>query len=134
MSAGRSRVAFAPWLWLTPALLLLLPFFVLPLGILLRSSFGRDRASGGIDPDWTFTNYVAIMTDTYYAQIFANTVGVALGVGLGALVVGYPFAYFVVRWAGRWRTLLLWAVYTPLIVSVVVRVFGWMAITSATVW
>lgn len=120
----------APWLWLTPALLLLLPFFMLPVGVLLRNSFGRDNPAGGIVPDWTLANYAAIATDSYYAQVFANTALVAFGVGIAALLAGYPFAYFVVRWSGRWRNLLLWAVYTPLVVSVVVRVFGWMAITA----
>lgn len=122
--------AAAPWLWLTPTFLLLLPFFLLPVGVLLRNSFGRDRASGGVEPAWTLANYAAIATDSYYAQVFANTAGIAVAVGIVALLVGYPFAWFVARWAGRWRTLLLWAVYTPLLVSVVVRVFGWMAITA----
>ena len=120
----------APWLWLAPVLSLLVPFFLLPVGVLLRNSFGRDSPAGGVVPDWTLANYVAIATDPYYAEVFANTVGVAAGVGLASLLVGYPFAWFLVRWAGNWRNLLLWAVYTPLIVSVVVRVFGWMAITA----
>jgi len=122
--------AAAPWLWLAPVLLLLVPFFLLPVGVLFRNSFGRDSPSGGVQPDWTLGNYLAIATDAYYAEVFLNTVAVAAGVGLAALVIGYPFAWFLVRWAGRWRTLLLWAVYTPLVVSVVVRVFGWMAITA----
>lgn len=122
--------AAAPWLWLSPATLLLVPFFLLPLGVLFRNSFGRDSPAGGIVPDWTLQNYAAIATDSYYAGVFLNTATVAVCVGIAALLIGYPFAYFVVRWSGRWRSLLLWAVYTPLIVSVVVRVFGWMAITA----
>ena len=46
------------------------------------------------------------------------------------LILGFPLAYFLVRWAGRWLPLLLWILYLPIIVSVVVRVFGWMVITA----
>jgi ABC-type spermidine/putrescine transport system permease subunit I len=126
----RNLARAAPWLWLAPALVLIVPFFVLPLGVLLRNSFGRDSPAGGITADWTLRNYVAIATDGYYAEVFANTLVTAALVGIVALLVAYPFAWFLVRWAGRWRGLLLWAVYTPLLVSVVVRVFGWMAITA----
>jgi ABC-type spermidine/putrescine transport system permease subunit I len=120
----------APWLWLLPALVLLVPFFMLPTGVLLRNSFGRDSPAGGVVADWTLRNYLAIATDSYYVQVFGNTVGIAAAIGIVALLIGYPFAWFLVLWAGRWRGLLLWAVYTPLLVSVVVRVFGWMAITA----
>lgn len=130
MSTRPFPLAAAPWLWLAPMLVLLVPFFLLPIGVLLRNSFGRDSPAGGITPDWTPANYIAIATDPYYGEVFANTLGIAFGVGFAALLVGYPFAWFVVRWAGRWRNILLWAVYTPLVVSVVVRVFGWMAITA----
>lgn len=130
MSDRSTLRAAAPWLWLAPVLLLLVPFFVLPIGVLLRNSFARDTPAGGVTPDWTLTNYIAIATDSYYGAVFANTIGIAVAVGLVALLVGYPFAYFLVRWSGRWRNVLLWAVYTPLVVSVVVRVFGWMAITA----
>lgn len=98
--------------------------------MLARNSLGRDAPAGGIVPDWTWANYLTIATDPYYASVFGNTALVATGVGLASLLVGFPFAYFLVRWSGRWRNLLLWVVYTPLVVSVVVRVFGWMAITA----
>ena len=55
---------------------------------------------------------------------------IAVGVAAITLAVGYPFAYYLVRWAGERRNLLLWIIYTPLLVSVITRVFGWMIITA----
>nr|WP_242534966.1 ABC transporter permease [Roseococcus suduntuyensis] len=122
--------ALTPWLWLAPALLVLVPFFALPLGLLLRNSLGRDEPSGGVEPVFTLENYGSVLTDPFYATVFLNTAGMAAGVGLAALVVGFPYAYAVVRCSARWRGVLLWAVYTPLLVSVIVRVLGWIAITA----
>lgn len=119
-----------PWLWLLPAMTVLVPFFLLPVAVLLRNSVYRDDPGALIVPDFVATNYLRIITDPYYADVFVNTLMVAFGVSFAALMIGYPFAYYLVRWAGRSRPFLLWAVYTPLIVSVIVRVFGWMVITA----
>ena len=119
-----------PWLWLLPALVVLVPFFLFPVAVLVRNSFNRDDPSALMVADATLHNYVRILTDAYYLQIFLNTLSVALGVSALALIVAYPFAYYLVRHAGRSRPVLLWAVYLPLVVSVVARVFGWMVITG----
>lgn len=119
-----------PWLWLLPALAVLVPFFVFPVAVLVRNSFYRDDPSALIVPDVTLDNYVRILTDAYYLQIFLRTLSVALGVSAVTLIVSYPFAYYLVRHAGRARPVLLWIVYLPLVVSVVARVFGWIVITG----
>ncbi len=74
--------------------------------------------------------YFAIVSEPYYLSVYANTLSVAVGVTIVTLILGFPLAYFLVRWAGRWLPLLLWILYLPIIVSVVVRVFGWMVITA----
>lgn len=119
-----------PWLWLIPALTLLIPFFIIPLGILARNSVYRDDPTALLVADFTVGNYTRMLTDPYYADVFTNSLWIAFSVGVIALLVSYPFAYYVVRWAGRSRKLLIWAVYMPLIVSVIVRVFGWIVITA----
>ena len=133
-AGGRGKVAWArrmhPWLWLLPALALLIPFFVMPLGILARNSVYRDDPTALMVPDFTFDNYVRMLTDSYYLDVFTNSLWIAFLVGIIALFVSYPFAYYVVRWARRSRKLLIWAIYMPLIVSVIVRVFGWIVITA----
>jgi putative spermidine/putrescine transport system permease protein len=129
----RRRLApgtFAPWLWLLPTLTLLIPFFLIPLAIVVRYSFNRDDPLALMVSDFTLQNYVRILTDEYYFALFTNTISVSFIVAVICLLLGYPFAYFLVRYSHRSRGFLIWAVYTPLIVSVIVRVFGWIVVTS----
>ena len=118
------------WFLLIPVLTILIPLFLFPLAVLLRNSFNWDEPGAMMVEDFTIANYARILTDTYYASLFGNSILVAVGVALLTLVIGYPFAYFLVKWAGKRRNLLLWIIYTPLIVSVITRVFGWMIITA----
>lgn len=119
-----------PYIWLLPALTLLIPFFIIPLGILVRNSVYRDTTNALLAPDFTFVNYFSVLTNPHYFKVFTNSLSVAAGVGFISLLVGFPFAYFIVRWAARSRVLLIWVVYIPLTVSVIVRVFGWIVITN----
>jgi len=125
-----SRRPYAPWLWLLPAGALLVPFFVLPLGIVVRNSVFRDDPNGFMVADFTVANYVRVLTDSYYLQVFSNTLLVAGIVTVLSLVIAYPFAQLIARAAGRAQTLLLWAVYMPLYVSVIMRAFGWTIILA----
>ena len=118
------------WLLLVPVLTILVPLFLFPLAVLLRNSLNWDDPSAIMVADFSFANYARILTDGYYASLFGNSMLIAIGVAVITLVIGYPFAYYLVRWAGERRNLLLWIIYTPLIVSVITRVFGWMIITA----
>lgn len=128
LRALRDHMAF--WCWLVPAIAILGPMFVAPLARLARNSFNFDDPAGVMKPALIADNYVKALTDPFYAKVFGNTLLVAGGIAVLAVVVAYPFAYFLVRWAGRSRTLLLWCVYVPLFVSVIMRVFGWMVFVS----
>ncbi|MGE0237759.1 MAG: ABC transporter permease [Parvibaculaceae bacterium] len=120
------------YLLLLPALLIIVPFFLLPLAVLVRNSLSRDDPQLILVDDVTLGNYVRILTDWYYSSLFINSLATAAAVALITLVIGYPFAYYLVRWAGRRTSLLMWIVYTPIIISVITRVFGWMVITADT--
>ena len=124
---GQQRFA---WLLLLPVLAILVPLFLFPLAVLLRNSLNWDDPSAIMVADFSFANYARILTDGYYAGLFGNSMLIAVAVAVITLVIGYPFAYYLVRWAGERRNLLLWIIYTPLIVSVITRVFGWMIITA----
>jgi putative spermidine/putrescine transport system permease protein len=117
----------AGWL-LLPAVLVLLGFFALPMGTILVYSFGR-RAPGVLYiPDLTFENYASLFTTPVYFNVMVRTLRLGLIVTLLALVIGYPYAYLMARGRPWLRTGLLLAVLLPLLVSVVVRTYGWMVI------
>jgi len=106
------------------------PFFLLPLGVLLRNSLYRDDPRLLLVPDTTLVNYVKLLSDSYYSGIFLNSLGIAFLIALITLFIAYPLAWYMVQQKGRKLTILLWCVYLPLIVSVISRVYGWMVITA----
>jgi ABC-type spermidine/putrescine transport system permease subunit I len=94
----RDRAALAQWLWLAPAGAILLPFFVLPMALLLRNSLLEDDPLSGIPGgEPRLGNYAAVLLDPFYSEVFLNTLGVAAGVALLAALVGYPYAVAVAR-------------------------------------
>src|SRR5262249_25621310 len=81
--------AVRPWLWVLPAGALVVPFFFLPVAFLLRNSVYRDDPTRFLVPDFTFANYVTVLTDTYYLKVFANSLILASLVSGLALVLAY---------------------------------------------
>ncbi len=121
---------YAPWLWLFPAGALLIPFFLIPLCVVVRDSFYREDPTRFLIPDFTFASYARVLADRYYLTVFGNTLLIALIISVIALIIAVPFAQYVARSTGKQRGLLLWVIYLPLYVSVIMRAFGWMVITA----
>jgi ABC-type spermidine/putrescine transport system permease subunit I len=127
---ARSLQRFSPLLWLTPAGALLIPFFVIPLLLTFRNSFYSDDPMGMLIPGFTLANYSKIVRDPYYLGVFENTVWAALLVCLVSIVMSYPLSWVLARAKGSGRAFLLWTVYLPIYVSVIMRVFGWIVLLS----
>ncbi|MET0877016.1 MAG: ABC transporter permease [Tardiphaga sp.] len=124
----RNRIV--PWLWLAPAGALMIPFFIIPILITARNSVYVDDPMGFLKPAFTLANYAKVLTDSYYIGVFGNTLLAAFVVSLITLVISYPFAWLLARSKGSSRGFLLWVVYLPIYVSVIMRVFGWMVIIA----
>ncbi len=103
--------------WCVPVVLFLAGFFVAPLvANITRAQHGAGE--GG-------SYYVKLLTDPYYAGILFETFKVGAITTLASLVVGYPVAFFMVRFAGRWSGLVVFFVIAPLLTSIIMRTFGW---------
>jgi ABC-type spermidine/putrescine transport system permease subunit I len=120
----------APWLWLAPAGGLLIPFFVIPLLMLIGNSFLYDEPEGTVGSGLTWLNYIKVLSDPYYLKVFGNTFVSAIGIALLALVLAYPFAWLLAHASGKARTFLIWIIYLPIYTSVIMRVFGWLVILA----
>jgi putative spermidine/putrescine transport system permease protein len=113
-----------------PALLLLLGVFLLPVGMLVPTSFRPYVPLVGITNGFTVGYYARLVTDSYYLEIIGRTLALGLMVTLSTLVLGYPMAYFLARTASRWRNWLTILVVFPLLLNLVVRTFGWIALLA----
>jgi putative spermidine/putrescine transport system permease protein len=121
----------------TPALLLLLPTFalmaytfVLPLLSFFQYSFHRFRR-GRLEDVFTLDTYNRFLFDEYYHLIIFDTLRMATIVTVVSVLIGYPLAYALWRISRpslqRWLGLLI---FSPILVSVVVRSYGWTVLLS----
>jgi putative spermidine/putrescine transport system permease protein len=118
------------WGLLLPAILLLLLAFVLPVGMLVPTSFRPYVPLVGITSGFTIGYYTRLLSDWYYLEIIGRTLALGLTVTLSTLVIGYPMAFFLARTRSRWRNWLTILVVFPLLLNLVVRTFGWIALLA----
>ncbi|AFT88248.1 ABC transporter permease [Paraburkholderia phenoliruptrix] len=118
--------AFVPlWLMCLPAFLLFVALVLVPLLMTLVLSFYRfDPASGPLAA-FQLGNYVEVLGSSYFHTIFLRTFGIAFVVTLLCVVIGTPEAYVLSRMRDPYRSMFLLVILAPLLVSVVVRAFGW---------
>lgn len=118
------------WWLLAPALLLLLVAFVVPVGMMVPMSFRPYVPLVGITDGFTVRYYTKLLTDSYYLEIIGRTLALGFTVTLATLVIGYPVALFLARTPSRWRSWLTILVVFPLMLNLVVRTFGWIALLA----
>ncbi|QEL22689.1 ABC transporter permease [Bosea sp. F3-2] len=114
-----------PWLLVSPATLLFLGLVVLPLILTVILSFHAYDHNSGIQNSFTLKHYLTVVSDDYYLTIFWRTLRLAALTTLICALIGAPEAYVLARMGDPWRSIFLLVIIGPLLVSVVVRAFGW---------
>lgn len=111
-----------------PAGILVLICVVIPMAYLFRVSLADTGAGFGAVSGFTFGNYLQVLTDSYYVTILLQTLWVSVLVTALTLILGFPLGYSLARSRGRSKVWLLGIVLLPLVLSLVVNVFGWIVI------
>lgn len=116
---------------------LLLPAFLLTAGVfgsamvLLFSYSAYTFRGGQLTEEVSFLAWQKFFGDPFYWGVVGNTLRLASGVTLAALLVGYPTAYALTKVRDRRLLVACYLViFSPLLVSLVVRVYGWLLILS----
>lgn len=118
--------AYVPmWILGAPALLLFATLVLAPLAMTLVLTFYRFDPSSGPIAAFQFGNYVYVVTSPYYQTIFLRTFGIAAVTTVLCVAIGAPEAYVLSKMRDPWRSAFLLVILAPLLVSVVVRAFGW---------
>lgn len=123
-----SREAVVPYVLLLPALLIFLVFFVSPFVTLIINSFYDYSRMTGIIEVFTLKNYERVWLDSFYLTVVFRTLVLATVTAAVTLVVGYPVALYLTVASQRARGLIIFFILSPLMVSVIVRTFGWLII------
>lgn len=126
------RATFAPVkriILLAPALIVLVVLLLFPLGYLTDISF-KESIPGRMvfQPGYSLANYVRVLTDSFYLAVLGGTVAIAAAVTFVCALLGFPLAYFLWRTPPAYKGTLTLLIIAPLLVSVVVRAYGWMII------
>jgi putative spermidine/putrescine transport system permease protein len=127
----RRPAGLSPGVWLAlPLAGLLGLFFVAPLALLLSQSFHPLVIGQPVPPEWTLANYVRFLGDPFYLGTLHATLVLGGTVTGLAIVLGYPVAYGLARARHRGKTVLRLCVVAPLLVSVVIRTYGWIVLLA----
>lgn len=120
------RPIWVPWSMTGPALALFGVMLFVPLALSVMLSFNAfDADKGPIAGTFTFAHYLHVAQDPYYYEIFWRTLRVSALVTLICILIGAPEAYILSRMRKPWRSIFLLIILAPLLISVVVRAFGW---------
>ncbi|MGI9405080.1 MAG: ABC transporter permease [Hyphomicrobiaceae bacterium] len=128
------------WLLLSPSLLAIGIFMVLPMIILLVFSFMEADPYGGVDPAFSTEAYVQLIFERdfdetleytgIYLGIIWRSIGLALVATIGSLILGFPVAYYISRQNKRIQNLLLFLVTLPFWTNLLIRTYAWILILA----
>ncbi len=118
-----------PFWLLGPGLLWLIFFFVVPMYFMGELAlYSGSLRTGGFEFTWAFENFPNALSG-HEEQILRSFFYAGTATVL-ALLIGYPLAYAIAFRAGRFKTLLLFAVIAPFFTTYLIRTIAWKTILS----
>jgi ABC-type spermidine/putrescine transport system permease subunit I len=137
LAASGGVVGERRWLWpsfAAPGVLWLILFFIVPFYAILAVAMGRiDPIFASAEPVWNplewdpgaFSRVFDDLTSGQLRNIFVRTLAYVGAASALCLLIGYPVAYYLARFAGRWKTLLLVLVIAPFWINYLMRMLAW---------
>ena len=123
-----------------PAVLWLMVFFLIPLGMVAVASLLTAGDYGGIEPPVTFANYLRIAGkgmfgfDPVYPLILGRSLLLGLVTTVLCLAAGLPLAFWIARLPGAFKTLGLTLVVVPFWTNLLIRTYAWQILLSPDGW
>ena len=109
-----------PEILFIPALLILVPVYLMPVLDMMRGSFGEEG--------WSLALYHEALTNQAFLVILWRTLTLSAQVTVLVLLFGYPIAYMIVRAPEKQQKWLLLLLALPLWTSALVRSFAWVVL------
>jgi spermidine/putrescine transport system permease protein len=100
-------------------------FVFAPVGVIIYFSFLPADSAGEIAAGVSLKNYWLLLTgDTDYGKAILRSVLYAFITNMVCLGIGYPTAYWIARYGGRFKALLLFLVIAPSWSCYLVRIYA----------
>jgi ABC-type spermidine/putrescine transport system permease subunit I len=130
------RVSYSPWFWPSftiPAAIWLAVLFILPLYTVVSIAFGTvDPIFRGPLPIyepwwWSADQFGKVLGDSVgiYRHVYIHTLEYVVIASAICLVLAYAVAYYVARYGGKRKTLLLSLLIAPFFISYLMRMLAW---------
>ncbi len=115
--------------FLIPGAVWLVLLFAVPLVFVLALSFGYVDDLGRAVYASDLNNYADAFNPTYF-PILLRSVLYAFATTVLCLLIGYPVAYYIARFGGRYRNALIALLVLPFFVNYLVRTYAWVALLA----
>lgn len=102
-----------------------------PLVITLFFSFMETGESGRLVFSFTGKNYLEIFRGEY-GKIFFRSLYFAFQTNVICLLIGYPVAYCIVQYGGRFKPLLIFLIIIPECTAQIIRIYAFKTITGTS--
>ena len=124
---------------LAPALVIISAISILPLGITVLYSFLTPGTYGGVTWEFSTDAYVQFLFEEdifdgtlafndAYISIFSRSIFLAFGATLGALILGFPTAYFIATKPREQRNFWLFLITLPFWTNLLIRTYAMLLI------
>ncbi|MFF4778818.1 ABC transporter permease [Microtetraspora fusca] len=125
---SRVRAALTPYALIFPGGVWLAIFFVVPTVVMLSLSLQSGNVADGFVFTWNWQSYVDGLTN-YHDQII-RSLAYGLAATLIQIVIGFPVAYWIAFKGGRHKSVYLFLLLLPFLVSFVLRTISWQFLLS----
>jgi len=102
-------------------------FYVAPLALICAASLATPDIIGRPVYGWYTENFALVFQSTYLPVVLRTFAYAAIATVL-SLLVGYPCAYAISRYGGRFKAALLLAVLVPWLADYLVRIYAWLQV------
>jgi spermidine/putrescine transport system permease protein len=117
-----------PYGLLSPGMIWLGLFFLVPMASLARMSLSAKESRFDFEPtfSWQFSNYSSAISDS--SEQLIRSFAYAGAATLLTILIGYPVAYVIAFRGGRYRNVLLGLVVIPFFTSFLIRTLAWQTV------
>jgi spermidine/putrescine transport system permease protein len=102
-------------------------FYIGGLGFIAAASFATPDVVGRPIYGWNLSNFDRVF-DPLFLPIVVRTFLYAIAATLMCLIVGYPTAYTIARFGGRYKIFLVLLVLVPWLTDYLVRIYAWVQV------
>ncbi|MDF3866325.1 ABC transporter permease [Pseudomonas denitrificans (nom. rej.)] len=145
ITAGNSlerRQALRSFLGVSPALVSIGLFLIVPIFIVVGYSLMQANPYGGVNPHFSVDAYVSLLFERQlddslafadsYVMIALRSIGIAAATTAITLLVGFPVAVWLAMQPAHRRGLLIFLITVPFWANLLIRTYAWILLLRGT--